>query len=271
MQFLTRLTDPRHCTWYAGSKLYRVIAVATFVCLCAANVEHRVFPREFQGPISESPRRPGAGQCQPSGNSDLAVAPPLCAPSTPGTAGAPAIKGGTLRSADTEWVNWCVVNVCPARVYLETWRSDEKRMKLYRDFDPDVVDWWSGVVLNRGDFFTMRGVAVSSPTAYEYQEAIGPMWGYALKLFRASGAALRENGGWATFPKTKYGGAHMMCLNAPKWRNTVEQGMVRAAALGDSVTQDNIGCPVTKYHPGFCTWCNRRFVEATTRFICCVI
>ncbi len=207
MQILTRLSEQRQCTWHAGSELYRVIAMAPFVCLCATCGENRAFP------------------------------------------------------CDTEWVNWSVVNVCPARVYLEAWRSDEKRMKLYRDFDPDVVDWWSGVVLNRGAFFTMRGVASSSPTAYEYQEAIGPMWGYALKLFRENGAALRENGGWATFPKTKYGGAHMMCLNAPKWRNIVEQGIVRAAALGDSVTQDNIGCPVSKYHPGFCTWCNRRFVE----------
>jgi len=185
----------------------------------------------------------------------------VCAVCVPANADTRAINRSWSHSTDTEWVNWIVVNVCPARVYLDTWRSDEKRRELCEDFDPDIVDWWSGVVLNRGDFFTMRGVASSSPTAYEYQEAIGPMWGYALRLFRENGAALRENGGWATFPKTKYGGAHMMCLNAPKWRNTVEQGIVRAAVLGDAVTQDNIGCPVTKYHPGFCTWCNRRFVE----------
>ena len=184
-----------------------------------------------------------------------------CAATAHGEDGTPRNRHTPSPSADTEWVNWVVVNVCPARVHLEAWRSDEKRLKLYGDVDPDVVDWWSGVVLNRGDFFTMRGVASSSPTAYEYQEAIGPMWGYALKLFRENGAALRENGGWARFPKTKYGGAHMMCLNAPKWRNVVEQGVVRAAALGDSVAQDNIGCPVTKYHPGFCAWCNRRLVE----------
>lgn len=164
-------------------------------------------------------------------------------------------------STDTEWVNWVVVNVCPARVYLEGWRSDDRRSKLHSEFDPDVVDWWSGVVLNRGDFFTMRGVASSSPTAYEYQEAIGPMWGYARLLFADNGMAIRENGQWARFPQTKYGGAHMMCLNTPKWHSVIEQGFLRAAALGDSVTQDNIGCPVEKYHPGFCTWCNRRFVE----------
>jgi len=161
----------------------------------------------------------------------------------------------------TEWVNWAVVNVCPTRIYLKAWRSDERRTQLYREFDPDVVDWWSGVALNRGDFFTMRGVASSSQTAYEYQEAIGPMWGYAEKLFRNNGAALRENGSRAAFPKTKYGGAQMMCLNAPKWRNVIAQGFGRAASIGEGVAQDNIGAPVSKYHPGFCVWCNRRFVE----------
>ncbi len=162
---------------------------------------------------------------------------------------------------DTEWVKWVVVNVCPARVYGRAWRSDEMRGKLLCDFDPDVADWWSGVVPNRGGFLTRRGVASSSPTAYEYQEAIGPMWGFAVSLFRGNGMAIRENGGWARFPKTKYGGAHMMCLNTPKWRGVVAQGFLRAAAFGDSVTQDNIGCPVTKYHPGFCRWCERGFVE----------
>jgi hypothetical protein len=34
------------------------------------------------------------------------------------------------------------------------------------------------------------------------KESIGPMWGYALRLFRENGAALRENGGWATSPET---------------------------------------------------------------------
>jgi len=133
----------------------------------------------------------------------------LCAVCVSGKAGAPAIQRSTSHSTDTEWVNWAVVNVCPTRIYLKVWRSDEKRAQLYREFDPDVVDWWSGVALNRGDFFTMRGVASSSQTAYEYQEAIGPMWGYAEKLFRNNGAALRENGSRAAFPKTKYGGAQM--------------------------------------------------------------
>ena len=168
---------------------------------------------------------------------------------------------GAGRPADTEWVHWVVVNVCPARITSGPWRSDELRSRLHQDFDPDVLDWWSGVALNRGDYFTMRGVASSSPTAYEYQEAIGPMWGFARTLFKADGMAYREDGTWARFPRTKYGGAHMMCLNAPKWRHVVEQGLLRAAALGNSVSQDNIGCPVSKYHPGFCSWCNRRFVD----------
>ena len=174
-----------------------------------------------------------------------------------------AVRSGRASSpnTNTEWTRWVVVNVCPTRIYGEAWKSDAKRLDLIRDFDPDVCDWWSGVALNRGDVFTVRGVATCSASEYEYQEAIGPMWGFARKMFGDNGMAIRENGSWARFPKTKYGGAHMMCLNASKWRVVVEQGMMRAAGRGTAVSQDNIGCPVSKYHPGFCDWCNRRFVE----------
>ena len=167
---------------------------------------------------------------------------------------------GARADTDTSWVDWVVVNVCPCRIYSPAWKSDARREALHRDFDPDVCDWWSGAALNRGDFFTARGIASSSQTEYEYQEAIGPMWGFARTLFHDNGMALREDRSWARFPPTKYGGAHMLCLNAPKWRTVVGQGMLRAAVIGDGVAQDNIGCPVSKYHPGFCDWCNRRFV-----------
>ena len=66
----------------------------------------------------------------------------LCAVCVPGRAGEPA---RAAQSTDTEWVNWAVVNVCPTRIYLDAWRSDEKRMELYSEFDPDIADWWSGV------------------------------------------------------------------------------------------------------------------------------
>lgn len=108
---------------------------------------------------------------------------------------------GIAGGDDADWTRWVVVNVCPTRVYRDAWKSDAKRLKLVRDFDPDVCDWWSGVALNRGNFFAMRGVASSSQTEYEYQEAIGPMWGFARKLFSGNGMAIRENGHWARFPK----------------------------------------------------------------------
>lgn len=174
---------------------------------------------------------------------------------------AEALKSDLWQSRDTEWVRWVVVNVVPARVYRATWRNDARRGKLLTDFDPDVVDWWSGRVVSRGGFLRRRGVACSAASEYEYQEAIGPMWGFARALFADNGMAIRETGHWARFPRTKYGGAHMMCLNAPKWRHVVEQGLARVAMAGDSVTQDNIGCPVEKYHPGFCRWCEREFKE----------
>jgi hypothetical protein len=177
-----------------------------------------------------------------------------------GTEQAEALKSPYWNHSDKDWVDWVVVSVAPTRIYMPSW-TDQRRMEFFEDFDPDFLDMWSGAAMNRGDFFRMRGVAVNSPMEYEYQEAINPVAHYAWELFGTNGIARKEDGSVAMRPFTPVFSTPCMCNLAPKWHETVQQGIIRPGVFGDAVFQDNIANAIYTWNHGFCGWCNRRFVE----------
>ena len=162
------------------------------------------------------------------------------------------LKSALWKSADVDWVNWVVVN---GTCRLE---SDDTRMRFIRDFDPDIIDWYYGPGMNPGDLCRMRGIAVSAPEEYEYQEALQFSGGNTKRIFAGNGIALLENGETAYYHD--FGGGEFMCHNAPRWHQVVQQGLLRVAPYGDAVTQDNISSTIGKGWGNYCDWCNRKFI-----------
>lgn len=157
--------------------------------------------------------------------------------------------------AHVDWVNDVVVVLQPYAY------SPSAREKLVREFDPDLMDWYCGLGMNRGRFMWMRGVRCSAPEEYEYQEALQFANDVTERLFMDNGITRKLDGTPARFGPKRYHNAYFMCHNAPKWHEMVIQGLTRMAAYGDSVTQDNIGVPLNKGGGNFCNWCNRAFVK----------
>ncbi len=174
-----------------------------------------------------------------------------------------AIKSDLWNSTDTDWIDSVVVSVAPTRIYMPSW-SDEKRQKFFDDFDPDFLDMWSGAAMNRGDFFRMRGVAVNYPMEYEYQEALNSTAHYGWTLFGRNGVAMKEDGSVAMRRFTPQFTTQCMCNLAPKWEETVRQGVIRPGVFSDALFQDNIANPIYTWNQGFCNWCNRRFITFMT-------
>lgn len=164
-----------------------------------------------------------------------------------------ALKSDLWESSDTDWVNGVVVNgTCRLN-------SDETRLQFIRDFDPDIIDWYYGPGMNPGDLCRSRGIAVSSPEEYEYQEALQFTRGNAKKFFTGNGIALLESGETAFY--NDFGGGEFMCHNSPRWRQVVQQGLLRVVPYGDCVTQDNISSTIGKGWGTYCDWCNGKFIE----------
>ncbi|MBT4482997.1 MAG: hypothetical protein HOC71_04880 [Candidatus Latescibacteria bacterium] len=163
------------------------------------------------------------------------------------------MKSELWESPDTDWVKWVVVNgTCSLH-------SDEARRRFIEEFDPDIIDWYYGPGMNPCDLCRKRGIAVSGPEEYEYQEALQFSRDYTRKIFKENGISLTEDGEIAFYHD--FGGGEFMCHNAPRWHQVIQQGLVRLAPYGDSVTQDNIASPLQKGWGTFCKWCNSRFIE----------
>ena len=63
-------------------------------------------------------------------------------------------------SPDVDWLNWVVVNAQPNNIGIDRW-TDEQQLRFIAEFDPDMLDWQSGLPMNRGDMCRMRGLASS--------------------------------------------------------------------------------------------------------------
>jgi hypothetical protein len=161
-------------------------------------------------------------------------------------------------SEDLDWVNWVVNNSCATRIHYEMW-SDAQRQQHIDEYDIDVVDFWSGASMNRGDYMRQRGVGVLLGSDYEYQEAIGPMFNHGPFHFEDNEPAIKENGTVALRWPWK---AWYMDPLAPKWGEVVSQGVVRHVDYADGVFQDNVGVAINGNGGGnYGIQANKKFIK----------
>ena len=166
---------------------------------------------------------------------------------------------------DTSWVHWVAVSSMD-----RTSSTDSQRAQFLDAFDPDLIDWDSGLVFNRGQFARARGIACSSPKEYEYEESLqfGPSVAclpsslsdvnYTFNTWGNNGVSRDEHNQAVHYR----GGPHLyMELNAPRWKSTVKQGNLRPAAFGDTVIQDNIGSGINKAGANYDDHSNARFLR----------
>ena len=109
--------------------------------------------------------------------------------------------------------------------------------------DPDIFEWDFGTENNRQHELTRRGIAVSSHQSYEWQQTSGaPDAKSAFRLnFAHNGIGLDESGAPEPLHPDRGNLSDFMSQLAPKWHAVTKEGNVRAAAYGQSVTQDNVG------------------------------
>ena len=163
-------------------------------------------------------------------------------------------------SPDVDWVNWVVVNTQPGTIQHGAVWNDAERLKFIEDFDPDVLDWWSGGLMNRGDLARMRGIASDGGIEYEYEAPLLGVKYLDAEIFAGNGPGVKENG---SYPIDAYRDRQMTHL-APKWHETVKSGNVRYGVYGDMVCQDNLIHGIHYAYGQFDDWTNRRFVEYLT-------
>ena len=141
---------------------------------------------------------------------------------------------GTTPVAWTPWlVNWDIS-------YNDNSTDLQKAIELS---DPDIFEWDFGTENNRQHELTRRGIAVSSHQSYEWQQTSGAP--DAKRAFRSNfahnGVGLDESGAPEPLHPDRGNLSDFMSQLAPKWHALTKEGDVRAAAYGQSVTQDNVG------------------------------
>lgn len=164
------------------------------------------------------------------------------------------------RKQDVRWANDVVVNLCPARSFTKTWEDDAKRRKLFEDFDPDSLDFWSGTTMNAGDFFRNRGVAVSARQANEYDAHILDTAAHG-RFFYENGIAVREDGKLGRYVDEQYNGEYGANPATERWNHMLEQHMFRMSQYADIYFQDNICNSLSALGVGFEDSMNAQFVD----------
>ena len=143
-------------------------------------------------------------------------------------------------SADTDWIRWVTVAVWPDNDLPAWLLADASHEMLVRELDPDVIDWAHGLEADRAEFFRMRGVAVATDSAEEYDQCWPPSQegaNWTLDTFKDQGIEQDENG--ALVFDGRWGAFHME-HQAPLWHEVEHSGFPRRATLADAVTHDNI-------------------------------
>lgn len=151
------------------------------------------------------------------------------------------------------WVNDVVVSL------MADARDDAARQRWLDDYDVDLFDWYCGAGMNAGNFYRLRGIRTSCAEEYEYEESLQFDTADTFRLFERNGLGLDLHGNRLPMGGP-YKGAYYMEVVAPKWREVVRQGLLRPAAYGDCVTQDNIGT-VIDHTFGWDTWNEQAFKQ----------
>lgn len=163
------------------------------------------------------------------------------------------------RRDDIDWIHDVVMNLCPARTLTKTWDDDEKRLKLFRDFDPDVIDFWGGLTMNAGDILRNRGVAITAQQATEFDAHIlgtAAHW----ELFYENGISVREDGRLGRYPDEIYAGEYGANPASERWNHMLSQHLFRMTDYADAYFQDNICNGLSVLGMGFEDSLNAQFV-----------
>eukprot|EP01052_Picozoa_sp_SAG31_P049701 SAG31_NODE_11006_length_1074_cov_1.375385_1_plen_348_part_10 len=157
------------------------------------------------------------------------------------------------------WLGHVVVN------YMNRSRksyTDELRLSVLQEFDPDYVDWDHGIEANGADIFNYRGIPTSAHTGCEYQEG-GPRAANASgwnTIFLHNGVGADEFGRPAIESTRHNQTEYALDQIAPRWHQYQKQCQVRSAIYG-STSQDNIGVAEMSFGD-YGGWSDRLFVEA---------
>eukprot|EP01050_Picozoa_sp_SAG11_P012105 SAG11_NODE_1325_length_5198_cov_3.028045_3_plen_658_part_00 len=142
-----------------------------------------------------------------------------------------------VKLASHKLVDWFVVAIAPS--HLST--SESTRSQLLREFDPDLIDWSSGLPFDTGGFARSRGVAIAAASQYEYEESLQFTAAETTSLL-ADSIAVNESGSWQVEQAYSLHDTHFyMEQLSPQWSHLTRQGVVRGVKPGaTSLTSDNI-------------------------------
>ena len=123
---------------------------------------------------------------------------------------------------DLEWIKWVRVawwagNRAPA--WLD---RDAARQYAFDTLQPDIVDWYTGLDMDRGQFFRRRGVAACTGSGWEYDQDFA-MGGNAFAVEHFGGNGIEQNeDGSRVFQKSWE--AYAMEHFSPRWQQVELQG-----------------------------------------------
>ena len=120
-------------------------------------------------------------------------------------------------SGDLDWVNWVLLD---GQLYT---RTDAQRNTISADVGLDTIEWYGGILANRGEFMRMRGIATSGDENYEFEEALQFTAEEVQEHFTNNGIALNETmqaPSWNHAPFDA-GGKYFTTNIALKWRETI--------------------------------------------------
>jgi hypothetical protein len=210
----------------------------------------------------------------------------LCSRRVPGLRRLAAIKtpswwwaGDAEAAPDLAWLQWLLVSQADTRTEFSMPPphgfypfglnySDGCRQAVADEYDPDLIDEWSGGTSNRALFYTSRGVAANMQFDYEMNQALNGIMGFCDSIYRTlgpgavgsfdNGISVMANGAseYSTY------GSYTMDPLATRWHASLTASMSRAGGFNDALFQDNLVNNLWSDTGGFSDEDNRLFIEA---------
>ena len=146
--------------------------------------------------------------------------------------------------------------------------SDSCRQAVVDEYDPDLIDEWSGGTSNRAYFYTSRGVAANMQFDYEMNQALNGIMGFCDSIYRTlgpgpigsfdNGVSVMMNGAseYSTY------GSYTMDPLATRWHASLTASMSRAGGFNDALFQNNLANNLWSDKGGFSDEDNRLFIRA---------
>ena len=192
--------------------------------------------------------------------------------------------GSAAKTPDLAWIQWLLVSEADTRTEFSMppphgfypsglSYTDDLRQAVMDEYDPDLIDEWSGGTSNRAYFYTSRGVATNMQFDYEYQQALNGIEGFVDSVYRTlgpgpvgsydNGVSVKEDGA------SEYSGYHSYTMDplATRWHASLTASFARAGGFNDALFQDNLVNNLWSDNGGFSDHDNELFVAyAQERF-----